>query len=554
MKTMKKAFALVLALALVLSLTVPAFAAPDSGNFMDDVGSITINGAIEGTTYTIYRIFDLASFSTPDNKDEGLGEYSYKIRQYRTTLTPEQTAADNTKVDLWQAFANNSFVRGKFITLDSEGYVKWVAGASRLTFASEAAKYIADKSVPNDGHKTSEPVKDNDENIIGYQTVFTDLPLGYYLVVSSKGENLILVTTNKDVVVTEKNGTHTVEKFVKEDSGSWQESNTVDIGQEVEFFSAIKVEHGAKNLRYHDTMDAGLDFVEGSVVVLKGKGVAGNSDIVDPTNYTVHENVGEHAFGDSTNIHNCTFEVQFDDAFIQTIVPGQYVTVYYKAIVTDAFEIEVPEYNDSVVSYGGGNWTNWDTTETVTYGFGIFKHKAGNLPLADAHFDLKRGTGANVEYAILEITDMVAGVDGEGNPTTVPAADDNDIYKDEATIKNMRFVGWTTDPALATNIVTPASGRVWIVGLDADTYYLEETKAPEGFELLADDITIVINNKGEVTRSGELVADKYAKVENEAGALLPSTGGMGTTMLYAFGSLLALSAAVLLITKRRMSF
>ena len=43
------------------------------------------------------------------------------------------------------------------------------------------------------------------------------------------------------------------------------------------------------------------------------------------------------------------------------------------------------------------------------------------------------------------------------------------------------------------------------------------------------------------------------KVDNKSGTELPSTGGMGTTIFYVLGSILAVGAIVLLVTKKRMS-
>ena len=114
-----------------------------------------------------------------------------------------------------------------------------------------------------------------------------------------------------------------------------------------------------------------------------------------------------------------------------------------------------------------------------------------------------------------------------------------------------------TSVTKVTDIVTTAAGAIKISGLDADTYHLIETKAPAGYNLLTKDVTVLITRgsdaNGEVSKDGTKTADKQVKVENSTGALLPTTGGIGTTIFYVIGAILILGAAVALIVKRRAS-
>ena len=105
-------------------------------------------------------------------------------------------------------------------------------------------------------------------------------------------------------------------------------------------------------------------------------------------------------------------------------------------------------------------------------------------------------------------------------------------------------------------------------GVDDGEYKLVETTTPAGYntiepieftvsakhEILSDDPALTELDGGELftgeVNTGALSAD----VENKSGITLPETGGMGTTLFYAFGSLLVLCAVVLLVTKRRMAF
>lgn len=92
-----------------------------------------------------------------------------------------------------------------------------------------------------------------------------------------------------------------------------------------------------------------------------------------------------------------------------------------------------------------------------------------------------------------------------------------------------------------------------IIRIQADTYYLKEIEAPKGYNLLKTPIKIVVTSdvdgKG-VVKVDDKVVEKV-EVLNNYGSLLPSTGGMGTTLIYAIGSILVLSSGIILFLKRR---
>ena len=103
------------------------------------------------------------------------------------------------------------------------------------------------------------------------------------------------------------------------------------------------------------------------------------------------------------------------------------------------------------------------------------------------------------------------------------------------------------------------TGKFNIVGLDAGTYTLLETTTPSGYNT-CEPITVIISATHTEKKEGtdattDLTNSKNMnnKVVNKKGSTLPSTGGMGTTIFYVVGSILVLGAAILLITKKRMS-
>lgn len=103
-----------------------------------------------------------------------------------------------------------------------------------------------------------------------------------------------------------------------------------------------------------------------------------------------------------------------------------------------------------------------------------------------------------------------------------------------------------------TSLVSGDNGYIRLNGLSAGTYILEETKAPDGYNKLENTITIIVTKNGEakkITKDGEVVTQ--IDVKNNSGSLLPSTGGMGTTLIYLIGGALVLGSGFVLANKKR---
>ena len=132
-----------------------------------------------------------------------------------------------------------------------------------------------------------------------------------------------------------------------------------------------------------------------------------------------------------------------------------------------------------------------------------------------------------------------------------------------ATVVNGKLTGWVDVPVTGadgaitwpenTVLTTGANGKLEVAGLDGDTYYLREVKAPAGYNVLAEDVEVKIAPTVSDDGKALTLAPVTVKVENKSGAELPPTGGIGTTVFYVLGGLLVVCAGVLLITKRRMN-
>ena len=120
---------------------------------------------------------------------------------------------------------------------------------------------------------------------------------------------------------------------------------------------------------------------------------------------------------------------------------------------------------------------------------------------------------------------------------------------------------------VVTQVTSDSDGAFSFGGLKDGTYYLHEIKAPAGYNKLDEPRKIEIIP--EFDKDGNLTDVKYKldeedvtanegqavviAIENNKGSTLPSTGGMGTTILYIVGAVLVIGAGVVLFTKRRMS-
>lgn len=478
---MKKALTILLALALLLAMNVPALA--------EGGGSITIDNAINGKQYTIYRIFDLNSHST-----------DYSAVNYKVSSK-------------WTGFFSEGAEGLNYVDIDSQGYVTWKTGASAADFATKALDYATANSIVHDGQTIAASGK----------AEFTNLTLGYYLVKTSLGALCSLNTTQPSVTIKEKNSAPVPDKQVLEDSTSkWGKLNDADVGQTVSYKTTISVTDGLpKGYVLHDAMSEGLTFNESSVEV-----TVGSTTLVKGTDYTVVT---------SGLNDGCTFEVRFTDGVLK---PNDVAVVSYTATINDKAVIGAPgNKNTTHLDYtNNGKVTHSPASETTTYVWkmSVLKYAVKDnqeIPLAGAQFKLYKMEGNTAKYAVVD--------------------------------NSNRLTGWTDTESNASVFTTPDNGKFTVSGLDADTYYLKEIVAPAGYNLLANPIEVTISTteaNGALTSSvtykvndTSVTANPDVKVLNQTGALLPETGGMGTTVFYLVGSLLVLVAVVLLVTRKKMA-
>ncbi|MGM9912935.1 SpaH/EbpB family LPXTG-anchored major pilin [Floccifex sp.] len=463
MKLLKKLTSLLATFIVSLFMVAtPVMAAGDN--------SITVNEAKKGETYNIYKMLDLKV-----NADKTAYSYTINVN--------------------WIEFFGEEGAGATYVTIDNQGYVTWnedKKSAANMENFGKAAAHFARANKVSGAVDAIKPTSDG-------SITFSNLESGYYLITSSNGTLAMVLTTpkNPSAKVNEKNPTPSLDKSVQEDSTSkWGKENSAQIGDTVNFKVTIGVQKGAKNYVMHDVMEDGLTFNANSVAI---------KELTKGTDYTVTT---------SGLTDGCTFEIRFDQSYLDKITEAHDLEVTYSAVLNEKADITNGEKNEAILTWGDNGSTKWSETVTKTYQFKVLKYDAKDnekKPLAGATFQLNDAAG-NV-LKLIKVSDT------------------------EYRLANGEETG------AVDSFTTVGAGKIIIKGVDLDQYRLVETKAPAGYNTLKD--ATVVN-----VTAGDTVT---VEIANQSGVELPSTGGMGTTLFYVAGGILVIGAIVLLVTRKRMN-
>lgn len=443
---------------------------------------------------------------SPANPNE---EYKiYKILKLESYDETKKLYSYTKTGDQWDHFIDSAVIDG-YLTINTDGYVTFSTTKNSpedvREFARKALAYATTNNITATSTKTT-GANDDSATING-------LDLGYYLVGSTVGALCSLDTTNPEVTVRDKNEAPTVEKKIAKDGHTENlvPNNSANIGEQVVYQTTINVKPGAKNYVLHDTMDSHLDF-DGII----------QAHLSDGTNLTIGDYVVQKGPADK-----CTFDISFTDVFYNNyrskIDDGTITKIIfqYSATVKDDAVVKQEMKNTTHLTYGDNNTTTEDSeTITKTFGIPVFKYTGNNEALAGAKFILSTDPDCEESTAIKFTRNS------------------EDKYRYDKT-------GTATLESLST-------GRIDIEGLKAGTYYLKETKAPDGYNLLKKVQIIEIGEDGSIKLNGDAITGDV-KVMNNSGIELPSTGGMGTTLIYLAGIVLVVLSGYVLISKRRAS-
>ena len=398
-----------------------------------------------------------------------------------------------------------------YVSFDAQGYVTWVKDADAAAFAKAALAYAKSANINPDATETADSAT----------VKFENLNLGYYLLDTTLGTLCSLDTTTPDVAMQEKNEVPSQEKEVQEDSDeSWGSKNTAEIGDTVNYRTTINAKPGAQSYVLHDVMSVGLTLKPESITVTEPDSLTKGEDADNGDYHVVTTGLTD----------GCTFEVVFHQSYLDTIEADTDIVVTYSAVVNENAEISpTGNPNKTKLEYGEANsledkFTPPSETKTYTFKVDVVKTDDKNKVLDGAQFKLYDAKTGGNEIALVKVSDGV-----------------------------YRFakVGETGE-----EYITTVNGQLEIKGFDANTnYYLEETKAPDGYNKLAEREEIAVKEANlEASVSNDNTWESGGvHIVNKTGSLIPSTGGMGTTIFYIIGGVLVAAAGIFFVIRRRVS-
>lgn len=516
---------LVLAVGVLFTAT-PAFAAGTDGK----ITVTSTNPEFKDKTITVYQMF---------NETGTGGSERYEL------------------VEAWKGFFTAGTEQGG-IDLTEDGnlsdaaytYVKGLGenNAQAVSdFAKKAAAWAEKNSITG---TTSSGATGPTGDPATYTAQVTNLDYGYYLVIpqtgstpstedpyKGRGTDAILVNVNSATGATQnlKSEYPTLTKQVENEDGTDTtpgDHASAQVGDTLTFTLTSTIpdmsEYSSYDFIFHDTLSTGLTFQKGSVEVWVNGSKLDNAENAD---FTMTEPASEDG-GQLTVTMNDFMNRQQANA-------GKEIKVVYKATLNKnavTEDVTAATTNEAYLEYsndpstGGKGQTGNDKVYVYDFEFTINKTDGTN-PLGGATFTLKDNAQPANNINLIQV---------QPGDDTNPA-----IYR----------VAEAGESSTTTNVVTPESGKVIIRGLEAGTYKLTETDAPEGYNKVEGDITVTItatyNEDGTLAswKVNEDGTNHAVEVVNHAGAILPGTGGMGTVIFTVVG-IAIVAGGVLWFTRR----
>ena len=543
MKQTKKLASLLLALVMVFSLVVNAAAV-----------DVTIKNGATGHTYEAYQVFT-----------GRLEEGKLSDIEWGSGVTPETLIA---KLKAHDTLKNNGKISALNVQQSTAADVADAIASLGGVKDSDTAKAIAECV----GESLTTTVAGSCSGPVDGKYVITGLAAGYYLIKDQNGTitgndsytRYILEVTDS-VEITPKGNIPEVDKNIGTLYSIGTAVNAADYSLHDNVPFTLKgtlpsnyADYKTYKYVFHDTLSAGLTYNKDAKVWL----VNGDSQVDITKSFNVaHDN--------GTLTVSCDNLKSITDV---TINASSIIVVEYTAKLNENAAIGSPTDDN-------GNFTGNKNTVYLEFS----NNPNGN---GDGDGDGTPDTGKTPNDEVLVFTYEldVTKVDGQDNTKKLAGAEFvllNSERNKVAKVADGKFVEWVDVPAAVegkitypagTTLTSDNDGKFAIAGLDAGNYYLRETKAPVGYNLLKDDIAVVIAatldktenspaltaltiqiDNGSAANGNLAMGVVSADVKNNSGATLPETGGIGTTIFYVVGGVLFVGAAVLLVVKRRMS-
>lgn len=551
-KTMKKCLTLLLALAMLLAMAVPAAAATHYDK------TITFTGVAKGDTVKAYQLMKY---------DENYNKYIFHkgfedfLKIQEPDKLPENVLKDTTKEGLTSMMVSYVMMNGHSlggsptITLPSNP-VEMVAGTdNKVQMTLEPGYYLLLVSTTEQNNRTYMPV-----------TVFVQVKNGNVRVYAAGSE----ITDDPTAVFKHEDGP-AINVRVSDDSrdmGEWKETAGGQVGEKMDFYMEVSTPAYTDNSFAFTTLTAkcqltGLNYVAGSMKATTLPNA--DSDAV------------EGAIKGTTAGTDGNLTVELDYSKIRNAATGRgLIYLHFQATVAPDAVAESKASATAKLEYvfsmeADKTKTTADSTAAVyNYNFTLFKKSNELIDPSDAGSSHRPLAGAGfILYADEAMNTPVSMVKVDATATT-------DAYYRPATAAEI---------TAGTGIVTEMDANMGndkntlsIRGLDVGSYYVKETKTPSGYyapkgifkldltaerdarESLVKDLA-----SGGFTETKEadraLIQKKSLNAEknryevdllNSSTPVLPTTGGVGTVMFTVVG-LLCMGAALwfFLFARRR---
>lgn len=407
----------------------------------------------------------------------------YKVFDATTIENREKDESGIAYTSTWMTTSNDYF------NVDTQGNITIKAAGKNdeEKLSNEAIAWLKDQ--------VSQFTQIGAEKTASGTTIeWTGLADGYYYISTTTGSFVTVNSITPNVSVLDKNTVPTIDKKQSlTDSGYADTLLHSSIDSTIYYQVEITNGKGTdKELVLEDTMTDGLTLNQTSIAVNKG-----TTPLVKGTDYT-----------ETTEEHKFVITISAD--YVKEMKEGEVLKVTYSATVNNDAVMDSSTGNKNTAKLDYSAQTSSDTVYVATYDF-LLKKTDGTSFLNGAGFKLYDAeTGGN--QILVSLVDGTYYVDADGDANT-------------------------------EIMVTTAAGAN-VRGLKPDTYYLEETTTPDGYNTLTERTAVEIV-------SGATSA-KEITVVNQIGSLLPETGGIGTTIFYAAGALLVIGGVVVLVTRKRM--
>ena len=522
MKRMKKIMAVLLAAIMTMAMAVTAFA-DNVATTTTGTNKLTVNvktgdgvptQTLKDQTINLYKLFDVT-----ESKSGETTNYAYTVNDtYKSTLASVLNIVETSKDEEFAAAVTK---------LGSDN-------------ATAVQKFANDFTAEALTKKLSATATSNkiEESKTAY--TFSNLAAGYYLVYVTGGKEIqsSLVTVDATNSVNLKTEAPSIEKKA--------DKETVSIGQVVKYTvtGSIPDTTGYDQYQYiiHDELSKGLDFVKNADGDALDKATEANVTIAfKDTGVTAVGTAPTTAALSGEGNRTMALDLSAWVKANQTNKGKVFTVTYYAKVNANAV---VTEKNSAQLEYGNKPDETTTTTpseaKTPTYPLNILKKKKGSEDkLAGAKFKLyssEADANANDAAKAIKVSPVVAGV--AGNYVVDPASTTTEFES----VENIEEKGY----------------NLHVNGLAEGTYYLVETKAPDGFNKLTAPVVIKITksadtdvNKWTISKDGTVENDKIIDIENSTGSLLPSTGGRGAIAFAVIAALLVFGVAVSFIRDKR---